>query len=542
MKKIKNILILSISLMIFVSCGDNLLQENPTSQPSQNSFWLRNSDFQSALAGCYSYFYEWPGELSQIQACYDGLTDNANTQYDEDTYGKSKTIALGDVDPTTGGFIRYTYEHCYGLLARVNNLVEHLENYKGSDMSEDDKNMIFAQCHAMRGYCYSILYQSYREVPLVKSTLNMSNMYQPKATRNDILDYIIDEYDKAIASLPDKKYSDSSVNGHFTVDAVKALKARLIMFDGYDQEGNSIPAKMKDALELLETIKNYSLSTDMRDNFITGRQSSCPEIMFSVRYLAPNIKNKIDLYFGRWVAEMPTRDLIDAFECTDGNKWSESPLAVHPNEEKLYAMGNSTTEDVMAERAKLFVNRDKRFYQCFSYGKIGQFTEDGFTSQIQNFCDGTLTGFTMTKLIQPTKDIISESTVCDCDVVIMRYAHVLLMIAEAENELNGPTKKSLEAINLVRKRSNQPIIKEGISKNELRERIRNEWRVETCFEGLRYFQLKQWKLLQKNVDGFKDQGQPLYVKVWKPAFEYWPLPQSEIDKSGGILEQDSNYK
>ena len=77
---------------------------------------------------------------------------------------------------------------------------------------------------------------------------------------------------------------------------------------------------------------------------------------------------------------------------------------------------------------------------------------------------------------------------------------------------------------------------------ELRERIRNEWRVETCFEGLRYFQLKRWKLLQQTVDGAVDPAYPAYKKVVTSAFEYFPLPQGEIDKAHGVLVQDPNYQ
>ena len=135
------------------------------------------------------------------------------------------------------------------------------------------------------------------------------------------------------------------------------------------------------------------------------------------------------------------------------------------------------------------------------------------------------------------------NTVSDADVVIMRYAHVLLMIAEAENEVNGPTEKALKAINAVRTRSHQPAIDgENLTQAELRERIRNEWRVETCFEGLRYFQLKRWKLLQQTVDGAVDPAYPAYTKVVTSAFEYFPLPQDEIDKAHGVLVQDPNYQ
>ena len=116
------------------------------------------------------------------------------------------------------------------------------------------------------------------------------------------------------------------------------------------------------------------------------------------------------------------------------------------------------------------------------------------------------------------------------------------MIAEAENEANGPTQKVYDAVNRIRVRSGQPELPAGLTKDQMRERIRNEWRVEFVFEGHRYFQLKRWKLMDKLVNGASDPALPTYVKVFKPAFYYFPLPQSEIDKAGGVLVQDPNYK
>ena len=67
------------------SCSD-FLQKDPPSSPSQSIFWQKKSDFVSALAGCYSVVYTENGYLSDRIPCFDGLSDNANTQYDEDTY------------------------------------------------------------------------------------------------------------------------------------------------------------------------------------------------------------------------------------------------------------------------------------------------------------------------------------------------------------------------------------------------------------------------------------------------------------------------
>lgn len=540
MKRI-NIYLMSALLMgTTVSCSD-FLQKDPPSSPSQSIFWQKKSDFDSALAGTFSIMYEWPGEMSQIIPCFDNLTDNSICQHNEDTYGRSQTIALGDLDPNTTGFVTYMYSHCYTGIARAHLVMENLALYEGSDMTEDDKNFIMAQCKALRGYFYSWLYLCYKEVPLVTSSLTMENMYQPKSTRPEIYAQIMKDFDEAIAALPDKPYSDSQMSGYFSPGALKAFKARLMLNDAYDENGKAIPEKMKEIVPLLEEIQGYSLADRMRDNFISEKQLASPEIMFSVRYLAPNITHSMDLYYGNWTTCGVTRDLVDEFECTDGLKWGESPLTQEVDESLLST--NSMADDAYNEREKLFQNRDPRLRETVTHSGYATFPDEGYEDKERlKLTDQQQTGFGMMKYLQPTTIMPSYSTISDADVIILRYAEVLLMIAEAENEVNGPTQKVYDAVNAVRARSEMPPLPDNLSQDEMRERIRHEWRVEFVFEGQRYFQLKRWKLMEELVDGAVDPALPTYIKVFKPAFYYWPIPQTEIDKAGGVLVQDPNYK
>lgn len=540
MKRINIYLVSALLMGTTVSCSD-FLQKDPPSSPSQSIFWQKKSDFDSALAGTFSMMYEWPGEMSQIIPCFDNLTDNSICQHNEDTYGRSQTIALGDLDPNTTGYVSYMYSHCYTGIARAHLVMENLALYEGSDMTEADKNFIMAQCKALRGYFYSWLYLCYKEVPLVTSSLTMENMYQPKSTRSEIYTQIMKDFDEAIAVLPDKPYSDSQMSGYFSPGALKAFKARLMLNDAYDENGKAIPEKMKEIVPLLEEIQGYSLADRMRDNFISEKQLASPEIMFSVRYLAPNITHSMDLYYGSWTTCGVTRDLVDEFECTDGLKWGESPLTQEVDESLLST--NSMADDAYNEREKLFQNRDPRLRETVTHSGYATFPDEGYEDKERlKLTDQQQTGFGMMKYLQPTTTMPGYSTISDADVVILRYAEVLLMIAEAENEANGPTQKVYDAVNAVRTRSEMPPLPDNLSQDEMRERIRHEWRVEFVFEGQRYFQLKRWKLMEELVDGAVDPALPTYIKVFKPAFYYWPIPQTEIDKAGGVLVQDPNYK
>lgn len=535
MKKLINIILAALVSGSFTSCSD-FLQKDPPSSPSQAVFWQKKSDFVSALAGCYSVMHTENSILGDKLYCFDGLSDNANTQSDEDTYGRTRTIAQGDLTSYTSGYVSSVYRVCYRGIARVHILMDQLNAYDKADITPEEKRTMLAECKALRGYFYSYLFQCYKEVPLVVETLTLDNMFQPKATRDQIYQQIIKDYDEAINDLPDLHYSES---GHLTVSAVKALKARVMMFNGYDDRGVAKQAIMNEVVPLLESIKGYSLAATTRENFVSSKQLASPEIMWSVRFLAPNVTNSIDLLYGAWNCIAPTRSLVDEFECTDGLKWGESPLTVPVDESLIYLTDGSKEEEIKKERDKLFLNRDRRLLESISHTGLLKFTEPEFPDVIDMnaLCN---TGFNGIKFVQPMASIPGYETISDPDIVLVRYAHVLLMIAEAENEANGPTQKVYDAVNAVRFRSDMPALPTGLSKEQMRERIRHEWRVETCFEGLRYFQMKQWKIIDQ-LEGTIDPGEPSYIKKFLPEFMYFPLPQGEVDKAGGALIQDPGY-
>jgi hypothetical protein len=72
----------------------------------------------------------------------------------------------------------------------------------------------------------------------------------------------------------------------------------------------------------------------------------------------------------------------------------------------------------------------------------------------------------------------------------------------------------------------------------MRERIRHERRVELAFEGLRHYDLVRWRIAATVLNNVKDSLVPF---TFENKFYKWPLPQPEIDKSGGVLVQNPDY-
>jgi len=129
--------------------------------------------------------------------------------------------------------------------------------------------------------------------------------------------------------------------------------------------------------------------------------------------------------------------------------------------------------------------------------------------------------------------------------IVFRYADVLLMYAEAKNEVSGPDNTVYDAINQVRARAgvNMPAITTGKSQAEMRTIIQHERRIELAFEGTYYSDIRRWGIAAQLMEGrvIKNiAGQQLDVWHFKDALYLWPISQDEIDLNPKI-KQNPGY-
>lgn len=523
MKKILNIFLAGTLLVSSVSCSD-FMDLNPTTQPSESTFWKTENDFNLALAGIYGQFHS-NGYYNDWFALTDNLTDNS---YDKNGCGNAQSMCRGEIDPSMGGYIPDLFGFAYSSLARINIFLQQAEN--NQTLTKDVKARMVGEGKFFRAFNYMWLYLYYGDVPLVIKPLTMEEQYVPKNTAAEVYTQIMKDYDDAIADLPDVTYLEGG--GHITKNAAKAFKAKLMLQHAYVK---GVPAKeeLQSIITLLESIKGYSLDKEYTDLFLNTAQESSKEIMFSTKNLAPSSCSALDMYYTNWLHSCPLRNLVDEFELEGEGEWKGSAAEAALNEAVIDGSDEAAAEK---ERAKLFVGRDKRL-KATIFHSMKPFPDIRYIAGETDY-----TGFGIYKYLQvPTTGDLLDGNVSDQDMIYMRYGYILLMIAEAENEVNGPTQKVYDAVNAIRERAGQKDLHSGLSQSEMRTKIRHEWRVETAMEGMHYLEMKRWHTLG-DIQNIKD---PKYVD-YKPKFEerfyLWPLPQSEIDKSGGILIQNADYK
>lgn len=486
MKKIVIITVISLLACFIQGCDKNFLDRDPLDKLSSNQFWETKQDFDMALTAIYGNL-QTP-MFSAGTPDWDLITDNGYGQHNSNG---SQAIVRGDIFSSSDGYIRDVYKNCYAGIARVNIFLSKLGNYEGSAIDATAKKIYVGEASFMRAYYYYLLYTCYGDVPLVKEPLTLENQIQPKVPATEVLDFILNEVDEAIANLPNSLYKDAK--GHLVKSSAQALKLRILLFIAYGQNGNvdlQIIQQAKNvATEIMQA--GYQLSPQFESIFRSTTQEGNPEIIFSVKFLAPDNATSMDQWYGDWLVASPLKSFYDAFEAND-----------------------------------------KRRDQTVFVGQVD------FNGTIHKPSNNVPTGYGLKKFLSPDLIPYGYSTQSEQDWVMFRYAEVLLSFAEAENELSGPTIAVHDAINSLRLRSGLGNLSKTLTKDEMRTAIRKERRMELAFEGFRYFDLKRWHIAEEVLNNVKD---GILTYKFEDKFYKWPLPQTEIDRSQGVLIQNPSY-
>jgi hypothetical protein len=132
----------------------------------------------------------------------------------------------------------------------------------------------------------------------------------------------------------------------------------------------------------------------------------------------------------------------------------------------------------------------------------------------------------------------------ELNFIVLRYADVLLMYAEAQNEASGPGTEVYTYLNEIRKRAGMPDITPGLSREELRQEIRHERRIELVCEGLYYYDIRRWGIAQDVMNGpiFNEAGVQIDMRVFQNPRDYlWPVPSVAIELNPNLLPQNPGY-
>lgn len=521
----KNIFIKSTFLGIIAlastSCNDSFLERTPTNDLNSQSFWNTTADLQSFCNGIYNDLSQsYSGDSYSLMVGFtnnayggktrsviplEAMSDNYATVDGSQTWASAvaagiETIPSNYNSPLYGGWV-------WTALHRINTFMDNYDKVKVTSPEESTlKKGFFGEAALFRAWFYLDKVQKYGDVPLITHALNIDSpeLREARTPRKDVMAQVLIDINDACKNLPDA-WPGNRPN-RVTRGTALALKARICLYEGTYRKYHNLSDKNDYESWLTEAVKaaeecmtlGYEIyktghpEKDYATLFTSDDLSGNKEMILYKKYAVGLLMHRQCGYIIN-IRAGGTKDFADDFLCKE------------PDGTALPTGLSSTFDDSTPE--KTFANRDPRMAQTF--------LKPGDQASILNTNMGSksfprlgdmgswpsATGYHLIKyyiLEQDKKGYGNETH----DAPLIRYAEVLLSLAEAKAELGTLTQKDLDkTINVLRDRVdmphmtlNPPIDPKyadlGIS-SDLVE-IRRERRVELSFENLRYQDLMRW--------------------------------------------------
>ncbi len=515
-----------VFLMLFsVSCSKDFLDIAPDDELSPNTFYQTESD---AIAGAFSVYERLSDSNNPLMR----YLLNGRNIWSDDAWGTSWSggqylpIGQGTHSPSFG-MVKQMWGFYYNMIRRANVFLENVDN---AEMDEALRTRLKAEVRYLRAWAHQELTFLYGDVPLVTKVLAPEEASTigrtPKA---DVLSFLVSELTEVAGTLP-ASYSGSDV-GRATKGAANALLSRIQL-----REGN-----FAEAATAAQSVMSgpHELETNFGDIFKLNNENN-EEVIFDIQFLTSgwDYLNVQYVYtrppgLGGWTGSSPSQSLVDEFEMANG-------LAITD-----VASGYDANDP--------FANRDPRLGASiiFPGEVIDGKTLDPWDNTSANRIGGgnsTTTGYWQKKFYDPAVPSNADGT----NTILIRYAEVLLNFAEATNEVSGSTAAVYDAVNSIRSRAGMPDLPAGLSKEQMRDRILHERRVELAFEGDRFYTINRRKLAEvvmpQDLKGAVDPTTGTNVtastgRVFDSSKQYlWPVPQSVIDFSDqGVVTQNPNW-
>lgn len=487
--KISLVLVLTATM----SCGDDFLDRKPKGQLTYDTFFETSDHAVWATNAIYQHFRSW--EMCAFP--WIGITDIISDDADK---GSTANDALYmqeldefTFDQTNAAFSGAWQGH-YQVIFRANLAID---NIPGIDMDVDLRNRLIGEGKFLRAYTYFRLVQWFGDVPLIMHTLNDDQYYnQERAPAEEVYDFIEADLLDAIAVLPEKSEYASADLGRATKGAARGMLAKLYMV----KHDYSSAIQQCDAII---TSGEYSLMTRYGDNFLPVGEHGVESI-----YETSAVASQAAIV-GPGATPF---NMIQGVRGVPNLGWGF----------------NRPSDDLVAS----YEPGDPRRQATIIY--VGEVLPDGSTIVQDN--PEVLNERYNQKAWVPAHAGLQDNG--PGNIRILRYSDILLLAAEAYNEVGDPS-KALQYLNQVRARargSNNFILPDVtvMDQSLLRERIYQERRVELAMEQHRWFDLARWGRIA-------DEMAPLRPSFVAAKHTLLPIPQAEIDLTGGIIVQNPNY-
>jgi hypothetical protein len=509
MKKITIYSTLLVALLFFNSCSeDNLELSNPNALTT-DQFWLSPSDAEKGVNSIYAMFYKDGLWARWIYFRLDLTSDEG--------FSKSPWIELGDW--TRFNYVNYnfwegnavTFRDTYKAIFRCNQVLANVPDITFEN--ESRKQSILAEAKFLRALHYFYAAELWENIPLVLEPSQPTDL-PAQNTKTEVFAQVEADLNEAFQDLPLSWDADNI--GRPTKGSAKGLLAKLYMQQH----------KWSDAKTAMDFLINgegatYNLVSNFRDNFTDVAENNA-ESVFEIQFGNQRFG---DTGEGATASVSSTRSQFFAprgIGWSDGQarNWMVSLFKEEPN------LNGGIDERL---RYTLFYADLKADFGDLVYGKEWEWDADEawFRKGARDYS-------------RTNEDYYNQ-----VNYRLIRYSDILLMYAEALNEL-GQTTNAYQYVDMVRARANMAPLATahpeiGNSHDLFLARLKNERVLELCGESVRWLDLKRWGDLetQAGVDAVS-QRDPDFKGFIVGKTIRLPLPQSEVQNNPN-LKQNPGY-
>ncbi|MBB3188139.1 RagB/SusD family nutrient uptake outer membrane protein [Microbacter margulisiae] len=481
-----------ILAMVLVGCSNGFLNKAPEDSINTANFFQTEDDAISAINGAYQPL-QWPKLYNMRMWTTDIMAGNSVVGAGGGTDGiETQQEANFVTAPDNAGVLDLWRGPWPGIL-RCNIVLQ-----KVPDMNFDQavKERILGEAHFLRGLYYFILVRFFGDVPLVLQPVNPGDNLRPSRTpKAKVYDQIVSDFSEAIALLPRRESYTGSDIGRASKGSAEGMLAKVFLTLG----------NWNRVVSLCDSVKalGYELDANYADNFNPLTKNS-KESLFEIQYSG-------SVAYNFWANE---------------NQASWLSTYMGPRGSNMVAGGwgwNQPTQEFVDS----YEPGDLRKDATILYQGCPQFDGMDYSSSYSS------TGYNVRKFLVPMA-IASAYNNSPEDFPVLRYADVLLMKAEALNNL-GQTAQAEEPLNEVRARAGLPAVS-GLSQSDMKSKILHERRMELAFEGQRWFDLIRVDNGQYGIDFLHSIGK----LNMSSKYLLLPIPQIDIDANPN-LKQNPGY-
>ncbi len=487
---------LPVSLLLFIgmlvlSC--NKMDTAPTDRYTELNYWTSTEKANLVLNTAYGQMLDNNNNFFYNEA----LSDNAYAGRGD--VNGVLSISSGVYDPSLGR-LDDEWKFHYAGIKTSNTLLENIDQVPGINAGLRDR--MKAEARFLRALHHFQLATWYGDVPLVTKTLSVSESQSiTRNSRADVIAFVLKELDDVIAILPvNTSYSGADI-GRISKGAAIALKARVLLYESRWAE------VVTECGRLIGTADNgtYSLFPSYTGLFKPQNENNS-EVVLSCGYV-PDLRTYggfidfVPISVGaRLNGLAPTQELVNDYLMTNG---------------KAIADAGSGYDE-----SNPYQNRDPRLAATVVYDRYQWPMNDGSLKTIyikpgsdpdpnapDEYKSGSVsspTGYYVRKYYDSTANNFNSGL----DLMLIRYADVLLMYAEAKNEVAALDQGTWDnTVKLLRVRAGftDPAALNydaSLSQAQFRDIIRRERRTELAMEGLRIFDIRRWKTAETVLNGY----------------------------------------